>query len=193
MLSLAALVHNIDLTWTLKISILMVILQLRSGFAFWLLILWFCCDFLFFSELLFNHFPPFRDHWWKNGDLGARVLCGGRSWRKHQGWDMLLRRSFDQMQSQVTCWYLRAACIAGSHGAHWSDMKLRSGIYDGGLHLPWMKLSRLLYLEGFGDRLAVVPVSSSRRSRFPFICYVLFCHGFEYVLCSQVGQEPQLL
>lgn len=72
-------------------------------------------------------------------------------------------------------------------------MKLRSGIYDGGLHLPRMKLSRLLYLEGFGDRLAVVPVSSSRRSHFPFICNVLFCHGFEYVLCSQVGQEPQLL
>ena len=82
--------------------------------------------FYFAPELFFNHFPPSRDHWWTTRDSGDWIFCGGCAWWEHEGWNMLLCRSFNQVQSQITSRCLRAPCSAGPNRAHWLYVKENS-------------------------------------------------------------------
>ena len=106
-----------------------------------------------FSELFIYHVPPPGNHWWKARYSGNWIFCGGCAWGEHQGRDLLLRWSFDQVQSQITCWCLRRACRAGLHWTNRSDVRVADKKWLR-TWLPWMKLWGLSYLGGFGDGLA---------------------------------------
>lgn len=75
------------------------------------------------TELFFYHFSPSGDYWWATRNSSDRILFGGCTWREHQGWDMLLCHSLNQVQPQISCRCIRKASFAGPNWTHWSCVR----------------------------------------------------------------------
>ena len=78
--------------------------------------------FLKYAELLVHCYCPSWDYRWETRDTSDRIICGRCARWKHQGWNMLLCRSLDQVQPEVIVWCVRAIGNTGPDRTHWQNV-----------------------------------------------------------------------